>query len=64
MAGFCVLTYKLEEQGAASMLPLFLMDQGIPQEQVEVMSGVFSQAFSIAGSTVGGSIAGLHSRQR
>ena len=60
----CVLTYKLGEQGVASMLPLFLMDQGIPQEHVGVMSGVFGQAFSIAGSTVGGWIVSLHSGQR
>lgn len=60
----CVLTYKLGEQGVVSMLPLYLIDQGIPQDQVGVIFGIFGQAFSIAGSTLGGWIVGLHSGQR
>lgn len=59
-----VLTYKLGEQGVISMLPLFLLDQGIPHVQVGVMSGIFGQVCSIAGSTVGGWIVGLHHGQR
>ena len=59
-----VLTYKLGEQGVVSMLPLFLIDQGIPHDQVGVMSGIFSQIFSIAGSTVGGWIVSQHYGQR
>lgn len=59
-----VLIYKLGEQGVASILPLFLIDQGIPHNQVGVMSGIFGQISSIAGSTVGGWIVGLHSGER
>ena len=60
----CVLTYKLGEQGVVSMLPLYLIDQGIPQDQVGVMFGIFGQVFSITGSTLGGWIVGLHHGQR
>ncbi|KAL9959268.1 hypothetical protein ACROYT_G032578 [Oculina patagonica] len=60
----CVLTYKLGEQGAVSMLPLYLIDQGFPQDQVGVIFGIFGQVFSIAGSTLGGWIVGLHYGQR
>lgn len=60
----CVLTYKLGEQGVVSMLPLYLIDQGIPQDQVGVIFGIFGQVFSIAGSTLGGWIVGLHYGQR
>lgn len=59
-----VLTYKLGEQGVVSMLPLFLIDQGIPQDQVGVLSGIFGQVFSIAGSMVGGWIVGFYSGHR
>lgn len=59
-----VLTYKLGEQGVVSMLPLFLIDQGIPQDQVGVLSGIFGQVFSIAGSMVGGWIVGFCSGHR
>ena len=60
----CVLTYKLGEQGVVSMLPLYLIDQGIPQDQVGVMFGIFGQVFSITGSTLGGWIVGLQHGQR
>ena len=60
----CVLTYKLGEQGVVSMLPLYMIDQGIPQDQVGVIFGIFGQVFSIAGSTLGGWIVGLHHGQR
>ena len=60
----CVVTYKLGEQGVVSMLPLYLIDQGFPQDQVGVMFGIFGQLFSIAGSTLGGWTVGLHSGQR
>ena len=60
----CVLTYKLGEQGVVSMLPLYLIDQGIPQDQVGVIFGIFGQVFSITGSTLGGWIVGLHYGQR
>ena len=60
----CVLTYKLGEQGVVSMLPLYMIDQGIPQDQVGVIFGIFGQVFSITGSTLGGWIVGLHHGQR
>ena len=60
----CVVTYKLGKQGVVSMLPLFLIDQRIPQEQVGVISGIFGQVFSIAGSTIGGWIVGWNYGQR
>ncbi|XP_068714931.1 major facilitator superfamily domain-containing protein 3-like [Montipora foliosa] len=59
-----LLIYKMGEQGVVSMLPLFMMDQGIPHEQVVVMSGIFGQLCSISGSMIGGWIAGLHDGQR
>lgn len=42
------------------MLPLYLIDQRVPQEQVGVIVGIFGQLFSIAGSTLGGWIVSLH----
>ncbi|PFX18896.1 Major facilitator superfamily domain-containing protein 3 [Stylophora pistillata] len=61
---FCVMTYKLGEQGVVSMLPLYLIDQRVPQEQVGVIVGIFGQLFSIAGSTLGGWIVSLHYANR
>ena len=59
-----VLTYKLGEQGVVSLLPLHVIDQGIPQDEVGVIFGIFGQLFSIMGSTLGGWIVGLHHGQR
>lgn len=59
-----VLTYKLGEQGVVSLLPLYMIDQGIPQDEVGVIFGIFGQVFSIMGSTLGGWIVGLHHGQR
>ena len=42
------------EQGALSMVPLFLIDQGIPASQVGFWTGVVGQVVSILGSVVGG----------
>lgn len=60
----CVLTYKLGEQGVVTMLPLYLIDQGISQDQVGVIFGIFGQVFSITGSILGGWIVGMHHGQR
>lgn len=53
MIGF-VLLYKLGEQGALNMLPLFLIDKGIPASTVGFWTGVVGQVLSIFGSIVGG----------
>ena len=47
-----------------SLLPLYMIDQGIPQDEVGVIFGIFDQVFSIMGSTLGGRIVGLHHGQR
>ena len=60
----CVFTYKLGEQGVVSMLPLFMMDQGVPPDQVGALSGIFGQTSSIVGSALGGWIVGAHYGQR
>lgn len=60
----CVFTYKLGEQGVVSMLPLFLMDQGVPHDQVGALSGILGQTSSIVGSALGGWIVGAHYGQR
>lgn len=59
-----LLIYKIGEQGTVSMLPLFLIDQGIPHDQVVVLSGICGQVFSITGSIVGGWISSLQNGQR
>lgn len=53
MIGF-VLLYKLGEQGALNMLPLFLIDKGIHASTVGFWMGVVGQVLSIFGSIVGG----------
>ncbi|XP_011415524.3 major facilitator superfamily domain-containing protein 3 [Magallana gigas] len=53
MIGF-VLLYKLGEQGALNMLPMFLIDKGIPASTVGFWTGVVGQVLSIFGSIVGG----------
>lgn len=59
-----LLIYKMGEQGIVSMLPLFLIDQGIPHDQVVLLSGICGQCFSITGSLVGGWISSLQNGQR
>ena len=49
-----VLFYKLGEQGLISMFPLFLVDSGFPASTTGVISGIFGQVCSIAGSALGG----------
>ncbi|TFJ97028.1 sphingomyelin phosphodiesterase 2 [Platysternon megacephalum] len=59
-AGF-VLLYKLGEQGATSMFPLFLLDHGFSTQQLGFWNGVVAMVFSITGSSLGGQ---LMSKQR
>nr|XP_056710592.1 major facilitator superfamily domain-containing protein 3 [Euleptes europaea] len=59
-AGF-VLIYKLGEQGATSMFPLFLLDRDFSAQKLGFWNGVVALVFSIAGSSLGGH---LISRQR
>lgn len=58
---FFVFNYKLGEQGAMSMFPLFLLDGGFSSQELGFWSGMVAMCFSIAGSTLGGV---LISRQR
>ncbi|KAK3098928.1 hypothetical protein FSP39_024370 [Pinctada imbricata] len=51
-----VLLYKLGEQGALSMVPMFLIDKGIAASQVGFWTGMVGQAVSIVGSFMGGTI--------
>ncbi|XP_076464989.1 major facilitator superfamily domain-containing protein 3-like isoform X2 [Babylonia areolata] len=49
-----VLVYKLGEQGALNMMPMFLIDGGMPTAEVGLWTGVVGQAMSISGSVIGG----------
>ncbi|ESP05478.1 hypothetical protein LOTGIDRAFT_102306 [Lottia gigantea] len=49
-----VLIYKLGEQGALSMTPLFLLDNGVSTTKVGFWIGVVGQIASIVGSIIGG----------
>ncbi|XP_002662041.3 major facilitator superfamily domain-containing protein 3 [Danio rerio] len=51
---FYVLTYKLGEQGAITMFPLFLLDHHMTARELGVWNGVVAMAFSICGSSIGG----------
>lgn len=46
-----LLSYKLGEMGAMNMLPLMLLDHGMPMAVVSFWTGVVGQVFSIAGSS-------------
>ncbi|XP_032704104.1 major facilitator superfamily domain-containing protein 3 isoform X4 [Lontra canadensis] len=58
-AGF-VLTYKLGEQGASSLFPLFLLDRGIPTPELGLWNGVGAVVCSIVGSSLGGALLARH----
>ncbi|XP_076855155.1 major facilitator superfamily domain-containing protein 3 [Brachyhypopomus gauderio] len=49
-----VLTYKLGEQGAISMFPLFLLDHHMTARELGLWNGLVAMAFSIGGSSIGG----------
>ncbi|XP_067664610.1 major facilitator superfamily domain-containing protein 3-like isoform X1 [Haliotis asinina] len=51
-----VLMYKLGEKGSLSMIPLFLLDQGLPPSMVGLWTGMMGQVISIFGSVLGGVI--------
>ncbi|XP_015283441.1 PREDICTED: major facilitator superfamily domain-containing protein 3 [Gekko japonicus] len=59
-AGF-VLIYKIGEQGATSMFPLFLLDRSFSPQKLGFWNGIVATLFSIAGSSLGGH---LMARQR
>lgn len=46
-----LLVYKLGEMGAMNMLPLMLLDHGMPMATVGFWTGVVGQIFSIIGSS-------------
>ncbi|XP_066285329.1 major facilitator superfamily domain-containing protein 3-like [Branchiostoma lanceolatum] len=60
MIVYCLL-YKLGEQGANGMFPLYLVDQGIPKGAVGMWTGVVGQGLSIVGSLLGGWLLTGHS---
>ncbi|KAF5888805.1 major facilitator superfamily domain-containing protein 3-like isoform X1, partial [Clarias magur] len=49
-----VLTYKLGEQGAITMFPLFLLDHHMTARELGLWNGVIAMGFSICGSSLGG----------
>ncbi|XP_014027696.1 major facilitator superfamily domain-containing protein 3 [Salmo salar] len=49
-----VLTYKLGEQGAVTMFPLFLLDHHMTARELGFWNGVIAMCFSICGSSLGG----------
>ncbi|KAL4217146.1 Major facilitator superfamily domain-containing protein 3 [Mactra antiquata] len=49
-----VLIYKLGEQGALTMLPLYLVDKGILSASIGFWTGLIGQGVSILGSFLGG----------
>ncbi|XP_052234810.1 major facilitator superfamily domain-containing protein 3-like [Dreissena polymorpha] len=49
-----VLVYKLGEQGALTLVPLFLVDQAVPASSVGFWTGLVGQTVSILGSLLGG----------
>ncbi|XP_077988924.1 major facilitator superfamily domain-containing protein 3-like [Glandiceps talaboti] len=49
-----VVTYKLGEQGAIGLLPLYLVDCNISASHVGLWTGVIGQSLSILGSLVAG----------
>ncbi|XP_070176914.1 major facilitator superfamily domain-containing protein 3-like [Littorina saxatilis] len=51
-----VLVYKLGEQGALNMMPMFLIDHGVPTADVGLWTGLVGLAVSIGGSIVGGAV--------
>ncbi|XP_071101577.1 major facilitator superfamily domain-containing protein 3-like [Haliotis cracherodii] len=51
-----VLLYKLGEKGSLSMIPLFLLDQGLSTSVVGLWTGMMGQVVSITGSVLGGVI--------
>ncbi|XP_048338574.1 major facilitator superfamily domain-containing protein 3 [Sphaerodactylus townsendi] len=59
-AGF-VLIYKLGDQGATSMFPLFLLDRDFSPQKLGFWNGIVAMVFSISGSSLGGY---LTSKQR
>ncbi|XP_043916772.1 major facilitator superfamily domain-containing protein 3 isoform X1 [Protopterus annectens] len=49
-----VLIYKLGEQGAISMFPLFLLDHSFSAQELGFWNGMVAMGFSIIGSSLGG----------
>nr|XP_028591830.1 major facilitator superfamily domain-containing protein 3-like [Podarcis muralis] len=49
-----VLLYKLGEQGAVSMFPLFLLDHSFSPQELGFWNGIVAMIFSIVGSSLGG----------
>ncbi|XP_038615912.1 major facilitator superfamily domain-containing protein 3 [Tachyglossus aculeatus] len=58
-AGF-VLLYKLGEQGASGIFPLFLLDQGMSAQELGLWNGIVAMGFSITGSSLAGVFLAKH----
>lgn len=55
-----VLVYKLGEQGATSMFPLFLLDNGMSATELGLWNGMVAMGFSIIGSSIGGILLSIY----
>ncbi|XP_028918976.1 major facilitator superfamily domain-containing protein 3 [Ornithorhynchus anatinus] len=58
-AGF-VLLYKLGEQGASGIFPLFLLDRGMSARELGLWNGIVAVGFSITGSSLAGVFLAKH----
>ncbi|XP_064152913.1 major facilitator superfamily domain-containing protein 3 isoform X1 [Anguilla rostrata] len=56
-----VLTYKLGEQGAVTMFPLFLLDHHMTAAELGFWNSVVAMGFSILGSSLGGPLLSKYS---
>ena len=50
---FCIL-HKLGERGFLSILPIYLLDNGLNIRSISVINGVVGQLVSMLGSSIGG----------
>ncbi|XP_048835659.1 major facilitator superfamily domain-containing protein 3 [Brienomyrus brachyistius] len=56
-----VLIYKLGEQGAVTMFPLFLLDHHMSARELGIWNGMVAMGFSVCGSSAAGILIARHS---
>ncbi|KAL4623172.1 major facilitator superfamily domain-containing protein 3 isoform X1 [Arapaima gigas] len=56
-----VLIYKLGEQGAVTMFPLFLLDHHMSARELGIWNGMVAMGFSVCGSSLAGVLLSRHS---